>query len=90
MFYPGDLVDYVTPYKKIRAKIFDIEYDYLIPVFATIDFVDDKLIPNRMKVPYTHLQQVSYTLDPVCECGLKFVREGGAHSSWCPAYTEEK
>ncbi len=86
----GDNVDYVTPYKKLRAKIISIEFDYLIPVFALIEFEDKELIPNRMSVPYTHLTEISYLLEPVCECGLKFVREGGNHSAWCPAYKEIK
>lgn len=25
---------------------------------------------------------------PVCQCGLKFSRHGGKHSSWCKLYDE--
>lgn len=25
-----------------------------------------------------------------CECGLKYSRDGGKHSDWCPEYKEEK
>lgn len=27
--------------------------------------------------------------DPVCECGLKYARSGGKHSSWCPLYDKD-
>lgn len=28
--------------------------------------------------------------DPVCQCGLKYARNGGKHSSWCPVWSKDE
>jgi hypothetical protein len=50
------------------------------------------LIPNEMRVlPDTleldiDLMPTTTYGDTMCNCGLKFIREGGRHSDWCNAY----
>ena len=58
---------------------------------ATIKFKDTQLIPSEMSVSYysIDLDPEFFSLSSVskaCDCGLKFVREGGLHSTWCSAY----
>lgn len=59
-----------------------------------VEFDDKELIPNRIAyigdalelidLPFSKQSEGKYYSKTVCECGLKFSRDGGRHSSWCP------
>lgn len=41
-------------------------------------------LPFGVKKP--RMPEVKKYEPPKCECGVRFVRDGGLHSDWCPLY----
>ncbi len=95
-FKRGDRVIYNSPdSRKIEGVIVDLEIDnngWSTIEKALVKFDDPKLITNKMWVYFSLLQKtkngpyINLTMEN-CECGLKFIKNGGdRHSTWCKAY----
>jgi len=87
MFNVGEIVNYKTEGRSLKAKIISFEYNFLIPTYVVVEFIDKEFIPNRMTVPYTSLEEIIFKQQSLCECGAKY-QTGfeDSHYGWCPAY----
>jgi hypothetical protein len=97
MFKERDRVIWEGDPRRLKATIVklisDGNYWLPSPTHAEIEFDDWQLIPRRMKVPVVELVLESSQVKPFvasemehCNCGLKYCRDGGKHSTWCNMY----
>lgn len=95
MLKKGDKVVYIGDPRHLGGTVIDIDYDSTLwaPAQALVEWDDRTLAPRQMKVPMVELKlathdshvYVNYTIND-CECGLKYCRDGGKHSTWCKLY----
>lgn len=96
----GDKVIYTGDPRKLKGKVIDIIYSHnlWVPITAVVELDDANFIPRQINVPLTELQLVQTEVitydasNPMmqgCECGLKYCRDGGKHSTWCKLYRSD-
>jgi hypothetical protein len=94
MFKKGDRVIYKTDPRKLRATVVDVTVTshWTFTHNVQVEFDSPSVIPRRMQLRDTDLEllgdEFHYQATDMreCQCGLKFIREGGMHSIWCPMY----
>ena len=87
----GDRVRITTDARWLTAIVTELCFDSYYsdePTGAMVAFEDTTLIPNKMRYPLASLEILrSFNASAgKCECGLKFSRDGGKHSDYCPLY----
>lgn len=99
MYRIGDRVIYEPNGRRIRATVKDLHYDgyFGVPTQATVEFDDWSLVPRQMRVGLVYLEPMTDFGTPYqnsemegCNCGVKFCRNGGKHSTWCRIYRSDR
>lgn len=82
----GERVIYTGDSSGLKATIVDTSYSMYYPaIMVTIEFDDENLLPRQMDVALEYVKKIELynQVNINCCCGVKFIRDGGRHSSWC-------